>query len=789
MKTLKTIILSLAALAAVSCGAGGDCCSVKDGRFVQNGSPLYYIGANVWYAPTLATTDPGRLCRELDYLKSLGVTNLRILATDENWEGYDIALNELQKRGMQAVMYLNNAWEWTPDAYFSYLEKAGAGKQPHPAVEGYTAYMSAMAQFACNPDAVALFHEHVKKMVGRYKGNGAIFSWQICNEPRPFSSDPAVKNAYADYICKTAELIKSIDSAHMVSTGNEGTAGCENDLDLFEKIHSSPAIDYCTIHIWPYNWGWVSEGGIEEGVKEAIAKTDEYIDTHLEVAYKLRKPLVIEEFGYPRDGFEYVNTSSTLARNAYYDHVFGRVAESARTGGWLAGCNFWTWSGEAKQTPGHQFWQEGDDLCGDPSQEAQGLNGVYISDNQTIEIIRKHTAAINSGATVWAPIEHDWIFSGFDPHKLRICASSIDGCETDISIALVRDLSLMFGRDTVLTDTRHASIEPGKTVTLTYELGNLEPGFYEVCLSSGQSFNIGIEPTSIVSPQDKPADFDAFWDQTLTELAAVPMEATITAIPEASNELRRSFRVEYKSLGGVTVGGILCQPVKPGKYRTYIDYMGYGADPYNYDPSANPEAVEFLVSVRDQGIFKAPDAVRDWMERGLQSKEDNYYRGAFCDVIRAIDFICSLGTVDKEHIFARGESQGGAFTWISASLDHRVAAIAPAVPFLSDYPDYEKIVWWPMWEVMEAADAQGIDRNAVRDMLRYFDVKNFTDKITCPVLMAFGLQDPTCPPHTNFAGYNLVKSSKSFYCVPTCEHAMWRETSWPAKREEFFSRY
>ena len=139
-------------------------------------------------------------------------------------------------------------------------------------------------------------------------------------------------------------------------------------------------------------------------------------------------------------------------------------------------------------------------------------------------------------------------------------------------------------------------------------------------------------------------------------------------------------------------------------------------------------------------------------------------------------------------IYGCGDSQGGAFTWISASLTDKMRAITPGVPFLSDYPDYARIVKWPMQEVFQTADAEGIDRTQLLDMLRYFDVKNFTPRITCPVLMAFGLQDPTCPPHTNFAGYNNVKSEKNYFCAPLCGHAIWAEPEWVKTRDAFFKQ-
>jgi cephalosporin-C deacetylase-like acetyl esterase len=94
-------------------------------------------------------------------------------------------------------------------------------------------------------------------------------------------------------------------------------------------------------------------------------------------------------------------------------------------------------------------------------------------------------------------------------------------------------------------------------------------------------------------------------------------------------------------------------------------------------------------------------------------------------------------------------------------------------------------------EVLDAADAEGLtDRDALYTMLSYFDVKNFAPKVTCPAYMSFGLQDPTCPPHTNFSIYNnLGSSDKHWFCVPTCGHAMWQEPSWSAERDAFLSRF
>ncbi len=375
-----------------------------------------------------------------------------------------------------------------------------------------------------------------------------------------------------------------------------------------------------------------------------------------------------------------------------------------------------------------------------------------------------------------------WLFTAQGPYTL---STHVDAAPGPATLQLVTDLSLM-AQEPVVVLSKDISVAEDSTINV--RLGSLEPGFYQVRLRDSIRWNIGVRPDDVVSPVDARPDFDAFWEETFKQLAEVPLEPVLTEVPEYSNELRTCYNVSYKSLGGAIAGGILSVPVKEGKYPAVIVYMGYGAEPYWFDPSGAPDRIEYLVSVREQGIFKDP--AQRWIDRGLASKEEFYYRGAFCDVKRAVDFVAGLEKTDASRIVAWGESQGGAFTFLAAALDKRIRAIAPSVPFLGDYQDYARIVWWPVHEVFEQADAEGLDRDALFEMLSYFDIKNFAPRVECPVYMSFGLQDETCPPHTNFSIYNnLGSKEKRYFCVPTCSHAMWLEKSWSAEREEFLSDY
>ena len=62
----------------------------------------------------------------------------------------------------------------------------------------------------------------------------------------------------------------------------------------------------------------------------------------------LHKPLVLEEFGLPRDHEKYAPESPTTARDEYFRRMFEQVAESCQAGRALQGANFWAWGGEGR---------------------------------------------------------------------------------------------------------------------------------------------------------------------------------------------------------------------------------------------------------------------------------------------------------------------------------------------------------------------------------------------------------------------------------------------------------
>lgn len=401
--------------------------TVEQHSFRWNGKPYYYIGVNYWYGTILASPkgDRKRLERELDFMLQCGIDNLRIqvgaegpphepfrvtpvlqvspgVYNEEMLDGLDFLMAELAKRNMKAILFLNNSWDWS-GGFAQYLNWNGYGKIPYPMVKPNTwqEFMQFAGQFhSCDPCKIQ-FKEFVTFIISRtnrytgkpYIQDPAIMTWEIGNEPRAFSLQnlPALKA----WISDVAAHIKQLDPNHLVTTGTEGQHGCEKSMEYFEQIHADANIDYLTMHIWPKNWGWLDTKNIPGTLQLSIDSTNKYMQNHIAVARRLGKPIVLEEFGLPRDQHGYQLSESTLCRDEYYKNAFSQVVEHAKKQDVLAGCNFWGMGGEGRPT--HVYWEPADDYVGDPPNEEQGLNSVFNTDS-TIPLITNYNRKL-SGQT------------------------------------------------------------------------------------------------------------------------------------------------------------------------------------------------------------------------------------------------------------------------------------------------------------------------------------------------------------------------------------------------------
>jgi mannan endo-1,4-beta-mannosidase len=393
----------------------------RDGATLMLNGKLYnYMGTNYWFGGLLALKGKDgkkRLKKELDFLKKNGVTNLRVMVGAEGEPDYkfrvsnadalqpqkgvfrdsilyglDYLLVEMDKRNMKAVLHFTNTWDWS-GGLGMYLEWNGYTPQLFSRVKDFdwNKYRDYITQFYnCEP-CQSDVEKYIKYVLNRtnsisgikYVDEPVIMAWQIINEPRPMRA--ANKEAFLNWISKTAALVKSIDPNHLLSTGSEGDVASDKDMEVYKTMHADKNIDYLTIHMWPKNWNWFKDTALNANMDNIIKKAEAHTEIHVAVAKELNKPLVMEEFGMPRDLGSLSINSSTVNRDLFYNKVFSLQMKYPI----LVGNNFWAFGGLARPIVGQEHWKEGDDYTGDPGGEGQGLNAVFTSDKSTWKIIKR----------------------------------------------------------------------------------------------------------------------------------------------------------------------------------------------------------------------------------------------------------------------------------------------------------------------------------------------------------------------------------------------------------------
>jgi cephalosporin-C deacetylase-like acetyl esterase len=284
----------------------------------------------------------------------------------------------------------------------------------------------------------------------------------------------------------------------------------------------------------------------------------------------------------------------------------------------------------------------------------------------------------------------------------------------------------------------------------------------------------GFAPDRIQPTQVNPPDFDAFWDAERKRLAALPLDARWTPLPDYGTADADCSQVNLQNVG-LTDGtsrlyGILCMPRAPGKYPALLSVPGAGVRPYRgLAEVAGRGLITFQIGIHGIPVIQ-PQEVYDSLARGglsgyptfgLDSRERYYYRRVYTGTLRANDFLTSLPQWDGRSLGVTGGSQGGALAIVTAGLDRRVTRLAAYFPALSDVTGYlhGRAGGWP--HMFRAIEGPNVHRDQAKIATTgYYDVVNFARRVTAPGLYSWGFNDETCPPTSMYAAYNVITAPK-----------------------------
>ena len=384
----------------------------------------------------------------------------------------------------------------------------------------------------------------------------------------------------------------------------------------------------------------------------------------------------------------------------------------------------------------------------------------------------------------------------------------------DIAVNTTIDVTLMTDMfKDYQTYSQPVELSAGETKTVSIEFTDLQPGFYRMAAKANNNnictYYIGYNPTAIVSPADSEADFLSFWNNWKTKLAAIPVNASL-AEHDATNAAYTVYVASMQSVSDevdgepITIKSYYRQSNTPGKRPCLVRFQGTdGGTSTLKEPTwvAPDDWCELIVSTRGQMLNRDNKYNFDFYSYGLGDNDLHYYRAAYLDCVRAIDFLKTRTEIDTRNIFAAGGSQGGTFTYVTAALcEGDIRAIAPSITGHADFVHTMEIVGWPTnvfnnWinAAVEAGTYATYEEGKAA-LLRhqsYFDTKNFAPYITCPVTTNFSLQDQTDGPHLNIAPYNLLTQvaaeDKTYSINPFNGHAA--ASDWNTTYMNFFNSY
>jgi len=322
----KIILLSIMCLIlfAINVNAKSPFVEVTGTEFYINDKPFYFSGANNYYlryadVDCVAYDKNGGCSREvLDDAQKMNFSVIRTwgftdgdyywgsmqpsigIYDEANFKKLDFVIKEASERNLKVIIPFVNNW---PEyggmcQYVKWCNVTNASMcDPYaksgPAAAAHDSFYTNSCARQAYKDYISYTLNRVNNYTGiKYKDDPTIFAWELANEPRAMS-DPA-SDMLDNWIEEMSNFVKSIDSNHLVTTGEEGFYRGKGSGELYNgsngndfiSNHNHSNIDFATFHLYPDYWGL------------DLAKSVDWIAEHADDAHNvLGKPVIIEEFG------------------------------------------------------------------------------------------------------------------------------------------------------------------------------------------------------------------------------------------------------------------------------------------------------------------------------------------------------------------------------------------------------------------------------------------------------------------------------------------------------------
>ena len=279
-----------------------------------------------------------------------------------------------------------------------------------------------------------------------------------------------------------------------------------------------------------------------------------------------------------------------------------------------------------------------------------------------------------------------------------------------------------------------------------------------------------VAPETLKQGVPEPADFDAFWEKTKKELAAVPMKVLEKKLVKETS-VSTVYDVKISSPGSRPVSGYLSIPknAKPKSLPLKLHFQGYGV--LGAEIVESGDTIHFFINAhgiengREQAYYDSlgKGELKGYgFENGKNQVPDTcYFKYMMLRNLRGLEFARSLPEWNGKETYLKGGSHGAFQTMALAALADGISGCEIGIPWLCDLGGIKvgRLRGW---------------RPDYMPGLGYYDTVNFASRVKCPVnIQTMGLSDWICPPSGVWVLFNNLKGKASMTAYQGLDHAFY----------------
>lgn len=284
----------------------------------------------------------------------------------------------------------------------------------------------------------------------------------------------------------------------------------------------------------------------------------------------------------------------------------------------------------------------------------------------------------------------------------------------------------------------------------------------------------------------RPEDFDVFWDSTWRQLRRIDPAVERRPVagqtdPEVSLEI-----ISFESLGHARVSAYCLAWSDDQPRPLVISSHGYGCRCEPRHDWARQGLNVLCVDIRGFGLSTgALSRPSPWgyVVTGIDSPETSVLRLAVCDYMQAAVVAQQLFADRIGCVVFEGISFAGGLALMAQAVTGMADLLAVGVPTFGWAEGRNLFVKSGSGAEISNYLAHRSDRyEDTMVVLRYFDSVNFADRVSCPTLLALGLEDDVVPAKTVYGianhlrvGFELMEFPFSHSGGP--EEAQWAQFS------------